>query len=274
MSSADSMLDTGPHARRERPGQIKGPWIILITIGIVVGVSTFSLLWIYVLKPPAPDTTEPMALIWSERTTWPQTMFVNYKSLERGMMSAARTNETFKDLGFHVSAEESQAVVRLSALARQPEADFRSDATRQAIEQEIAALPELFYAYALLGIWHTLDGNAEAADRAMTEAFGHAPAALLRYHDTPQGQPATHHDVPTLAIAADQVVNDHLDRSLVLVYPFLQTDERGWVYLPAYKTILRRADPTLPVGVIEIQEKPRWFTFWGNVGRLPDETLP
>jgi hypothetical protein len=45
------------------------------------------------------------------------------------------------------------------------------------------------------------------------------------------------------------------------------------VYVPVYKTILRLTDPSADLPVTPAIEKPLWFTFWGNVGRLRDVVI-
>ena len=79
--------------------------------------------------------------------------------------------------------------------------------------------------------------------------------------------------LPTIRLVADRIVDDHRDPTLVLAYPFLETDADGWVYLPVYKAILR--EPTIDVrsGLLDSTDKPQWFGWFGQVGRLADVTL-
>ncbi len=60
----------------------------------------------------------------------------------------------------------------------------------------------------------------------------------------------------------------------MLHYPYLETDDQGFIYLPVYKAILRHAVPTPLPGLADTTDKPLWFSFFGQVGRLPDQPLP
>lgn len=256
----------------ERPGlTIKGGWVVAATL------SLFLIIPAIVVVIALATKSEPVAdqpFDWAERQTWSRTFYTTYKSLERGMMSSARTNETYKDLGFHIEPDHQLAVMRCTALAKQSPPQFFNDATRQKLEAEIEALPDLFYAHFLLATWHQGHNDPFTAEKHLERAFAAAPAALMQHYVTPEGPSATSTAVPTLAFAADQIINDQLDRSVVLVFPHLTTDDEGFIYLPVYKAILRAEDPALPPGVPDLREKYQWFTFVGRIGRLPDETLP
>ena len=255
----------------ERPTlTIKGPWVVAATVSLFLIVPAIVIV-IALLLPEQNKDAPP--LNWSERKPWPRTYYTTFKSLERGMMSSARTNEVYKDLGFHIEPGHQLAVIRCMTLAKQPREVFTSDNTRQQLEAEVAERPDLFYGQFLLAIWHELTGAPEAAEPYYTAAFRDAPAVLLRHHVTPDGDSATGQPIDPLAFAADQIVDDQLDRSVVLVFPHLTTDEDGLVFLPVYKAILRTEDPALPPGVADLREKYQWFTFVGRIGRLPDVTL-
>lgn len=263
-------------AHHERPGHtVKGPWVVAATLSLFVLVPILVVVIVLATKREA--SVEP-PLDWEARADWPRTYYTAFKSLERGMMSNARTNEVYKDLGFHLSAEEQLAVMRCETLAKQPRELFTTETTRRQLEDEIVEQPGLFYAHFLLATWHTLHDDPVAAEAYFRQAFEHAPAVLMRHHlsaggDKQSAAKAAKAAVPTLAFAADQIVDDQLDRSVVLVYPYLTTDAQGFIYLPMYKAILRPEDPDLPAGVTDLREKYPWFTFAGRFGRLPDVTL-
>ena len=274
------MIDATTPTRKQRPApRIKGPWAVAATLSLFLIVPTVTYaLWAWVSPGFAESNDDATAaagtLDFASRGTWPRNQFTTFKSLERGPMSAARTNQTYRDFGFHVAPGTQHALNRAAALAGD-EASFTEGATREALETLAEQHPDLFYPRFLLGTWHRLQGDAAEAERHFTEAFDRAPAALVRrYTAGGSSQPAADAPVPTLAVGVDQVIDDELDRSVVLVYPFLQTDADGFVYLPVYKTILRLADPAAPSGFTPTEEKPQWFTFYGHVGRLSDAALP
>ena len=235
--------------------------MIVITLGIALLAPLVTLLVYRVSDDPSDDIAATAPLVWAERADWPQNQFVAYKSMERGMMSAARTNEKYKDLGFHVDPALQAELLRLAELARQPADVFSTPETLAQLDRGVTDSRGHFYAHFLRAAWHRLNGDAAAAEIDRAAAFAAAPAVLLT-------GPALNGS-NTLAFAADQVLTDRLDRSLVLVYPFLEAGDAGLIHLPVYKTILRRADPSVPAGVAEVDEHPRWFTWFGQVGRLP-----
>ena len=262
MDVTASPAPSDSHPRAERPGTaIRGPWMIVITLGIALLAPLVTVLVYRISDDPSDDLAAAAPLVWAERAAWPQNQFVAYKSMERGMMSAARTNEKYKDLGFHLDPSLQAELLRLADVARQTLAAFATADTLDRLDQGVVDTDGHFYAHFLRAAWHRINGDSAAARADRSAAFAAAPAVLLTSPALDGGE--------TLAFAADQVVNDRLDRSLVLVYPFLQADDAGLIHLPVYKTILRRADPAVPAGVAEVDEHPRWFTWFGQVGRLP-----
>ncbi len=230
-----------------------------LVVALMAPLVTVVVFW--AVDEPTDDRAGGAPLVWAERDGWPQNQFVAYKSMERGMMSAARTNEKYKDLGFHVEPGEQAVLLGLARLARRDRAGFVEPVVRAELDAAVTATAGHFYALFLRSVWHTVSGDVAAAEVDRAAAFAAAPAVLITERSLDGGR--------TLGFAADQVVGDRLDRSLVLVYPFLEADEEGLIHLPVFKTILRRADPTVPAGVAEVEEHPRWFTWFGRVGRLP-----
>lgn len=269
--TAEPPLETRRPDPAERPGlTVKGPSVVAATLSLFLLIPAIV---VVIALATRSEKTEAPPLDWDERVNWPRTFYTTFKSLERGMMSNARTNEVYKDLGFHLSPETQLAVIRCAAIAKQPREVFIEVTSRQQLENEIAEQPDLFYAHFLLATWYRLHEREALAETHLRQAFAHAPAALMRHHVTADGTDAADADVPTLAFAADQIVDDQLDRSVVLVFPHLTTDAEGFIYLPVFKAILRPEDPALPPGVIDQREKYPWFTFVGRIGRLPDVVL-
>ncbi len=235
--------------------------MIVITLGIAVLTPLVTVGVYRVVDRPDQGQADAAPLAWDQRAAWPQNQFVAYKSMERGMMSAARTNEKYKDLGFHVDPGEQARLLDLAHLARRDAADFGSSSTLAELDQAVTQTRGHFYAHFLRAAWHRMNHDLDAAQADRVAAFAAASAALITAPALDGSQ--------TLAFGADQVVDDQLDRSLVLVYPFLDADAAGLIHLPVYKAILRRCDPAVPAGVAEVDEHPRWFTWFGAVGRLP-----
>lgn len=235
--------------------------MIVVTLGIALLTPLITVLVYRAVDRPGEGPADHAPLVWAQRDAWPQNQFVAYKSLERGMMSAARTNEKYKDLGFHVAPGELAQLLDLAHLARRDAADFGSPSTLAELDLAVAQTRGHFYAHFLRAAWHQMNHDPAAAQDDRVAAFAAAPAALITGPALDGSQ--------TLAFGADQVVDDQLDRSLVLVYPFLEADAKGLIHVPVYKAILRRCDPAVPAGVAEVDDHPRWFTWFGPVGRLP-----
>jgi hypothetical protein len=213
-------------------------------------------------------------LVWAERTQWPRNQFTVFKSLERGQMSSARTNRVHQEkLSPDIAAEAYLAIQRCAALASRPREAFMQDDTRTQLIEEVALHPDLFYGHYLLATWHALYDQPDAAEARYAEAFAHAPAVLMRRHAFPGGNAAASAEVPEVALVVDRVIDDRRDPTLVLIYPHLEADDEGFIYLPVFKAILRhRTGPEVP-GLADTEEKPQWFSFFGRVGRMPDLTL-
>lgn len=261
--------------RQERPGlTLGGGWIVAATLSLFIIVPLVSVGMWFLLIDPEKRADPPPPLVWSERAEWPRSQFTVFKSLERGPMSSSRTNKVHNEkIGLNISAAELRAVLRCGGIAALPLDGFKSEETRRDLEQTLAQQPDLFYAHYLLGTWHRINDDPAAAEAAYTRAFALAPAALLRHHVDADGNDAASRPIPALALVADRIVDDRRDSTLVLQYPYLKTDGDGFVYLPVYKAILRPTDADRPAGAIDSTDKPLWFTFWGQVGRLADVTL-
>ncbi|MEO1235720.1 MAG: hypothetical protein AAFX76_02910 [Planctomycetota bacterium] len=270
--------DAPPPTAAERPGlTVRGPWVVAATLSLFVVVPVVAVTIMFFADDPvvADDSAQqPAGLVWAERDAWPRTFYTTFKSLERGPMSSARTNKTYNEkLSPVLDPAEQLAVVRCTELALNPPDVFLGVPTRAALEAEIEDRPDLFYAHYLLATWHAAHGDPHAAEPHFAAAFRHAPAALIQRHATPAGTDAAGVELPPYALAVDRIIDDRLDRSTVLVYPFVRTDAQGMAYLPVYKAILRHADLDRLDAWIDVRQKPKWFTFAGDVGRLPDRTI-
>jgi hypothetical protein len=207
-------------------------------------------------------------LDYAQRFEW-DALPVTAGTYERGPTSRARTNERFKDRGFHPSDAwlddlpvllESAGALRAAAAVGEPMA---ADAPPrvEALEALAAEHPEWFYPAYLTAERYRLGGEAQAAERWMAESFARAEAALV----LPAASGAA------VALGFDEVNEDGntLDRSLVLVYPAPLAEADGRAYLPAHKAMIRIADPDVPFAPPPRPDAPSWLTWPGRVGVLP-----
>ena len=259
------------------PGRVRGKLVIAITVALCLVVPLFT-----VALATFTDeirTAEDPPLVWAERKTWPA-LDVHYRSMQRGLMSAARTNEKYRDPGFHPAPGTRTAAETGNALA----ARLSAAADRAGTDALAALLPELRshaetfpaqpHAAYLLAIGLDRLGRADEAESAYRRAFELAPAALVRRFTLPTVAPAAGYRVDDLWIGVDEVVDDTVRQAVVYRYPALVADADGEVFIPVPKAILRLHDPTAPPPGPDRVDATAWFTFPGNVGRLPTTSAP
>ena len=229
-------------------------------------------------------TAEPPPLDWADRGAW-IAFDVTQKTLVRGTMSAARTQLKYRDPEFHPTEAERAAFKRARAIADRFTGSAADGGLVPDLEAAAADAPADFYTRWLLGQAHAAAGDAEAAERAWTRAFLQAPAALVRRYTLPTTERAIGVPVETHRIGADEVVEledaqgasyNTVRSEMVYVFPNLVTDVAGQIYLPVPKTILRldQMDPKLDLARERNDDATAWFTFPGNVGRLPTTVAP
>jgi len=254
-------------AHSEKSGLMKGRWIVLATLSLFIVIPVIVL----VINPMVAEDLrgKQVTLNYAERSQW-MAMPVQYKTYERGMMSAARNNEKYKDYGFNISAEAELTLLQLSrlALGQGNIKDLGSSEAKALIEkaQETLIGPDLFYADYLMGVWHELNNNPELAKAAWQASFSQAQAVILQRVVDTNEQPIAGYRLPPIVVAYDRIENDVVNTSLRLAYPNLVTDDRGYVYLPVYKTIYR----VEPVSDLSQPSPLRddWFTFPDQFGEL------
>lgn len=261
-----------PKITRDPARGFDGRWLVAATLSLFVVVPIFVYALFAIVRPGGVAPV-PEPLFYAERETWPA-FGLTPESLEREMMSRARTNQRYVELPFDITAEEEAALADCVALARRP--DFL---TAEGLDEQLQALSPRarFYADALLALRAEHRGEADLATERWTAAFAAAPAALHQRVHRPDGSPAAGADVGTVAFVFDRITEaDTIDPSLTLVYPGVTTDENGLWTLPLFKSIFRIVDPpAAPAG----GGGPNMFspqatvTFPGRVGDLDAVTL-
>lgn len=251
-----------------------GRWLVAATLSLFLVVPLF--VWaLFGLVRPGGVAPVPEPLAYAEREAWPA-FALTPESLERGMMSRARTNERYVDLPFDLTADQEAATAACVALAGR--ADFL-DAAGLDAELERLAPGAGFYAEALLALRAAHRGDAAAAGRRWASAFAAAPAAVQQRVIDPGGEPVPHAGVGTVGFAFDRITEqDTVDPSLRLLYPGVTADARGLWVLPVFKSIFRVTDPP---GAEPGAAGPGFYapaatlTFPGRVGDLgPLTVLP
>jgi hypothetical protein len=242
----------------ERPGGLRGPYVLLLTLGIILAV---PLVTYAVWRATQIDLGEPDPLDWSQRAQWPM-VHTQGASLERGPMSSARTNQQYFEIASPIDEAEETAVWRCVQLARQDTDAFTTGATIDELRAIIDQHPEQFYPRYLLS-------RATGDEPSMAAAIERSPRVLVIPVTDAQGRPAKDQVIGDVTIAMVRVADDQIDESLLLHYPRLTTDQLGRAYLPVYAGIYRVTDakPRDTISPTRIPEG--YFTFPGQVGRLP-----
>ncbi len=244
---------------------MRGPTLVYATLSLFVIVPIIVFFAWQVIDADFKNNENP-ALDWAQRAEWPA-LATTYKSLERGVMSQARTGETYKDYEFHPDAELVASIQRCAALAASPV--FLEPVTAENLRLETDARADQFYAPALLALWHEQHNQTDEANAAWATAFARAPAALVQPVTDADGRPRPNADVGTVAFTFDRVENDRIDATLQLVYPHARTGDDGVLRLPVFKMLTRITDPALAPPRPNAPDAAPWITYPGRVGRLP-----
>ncbi len=261
----------------ERRGLIDGRYVIamlFLTVVVLPAIVWGTLQWVRtelaIEQPP---------LSWAQRADWPSPP-ISRTSLERpaSTMGYSHDKGKWEDLAFQVSTREEQVIKRCAAIAGTvPDAHatgdgqvptFSSAAARDELESFVQQHPQMFYPRYLLGTWHRLFGDAEAAAPHYEQAFAHAPAVVKQRYVDPADEPLGSFYVGTWELACDRVIDGELDQTLKLLYPELETDASGWVYLPVYDTVYRATKLPEPPGYRVRYQISGWFRFPGRLGTL------
>ncbi|MCC6680208.1 MAG: hypothetical protein IT445_04815 [Phycisphaeraceae bacterium] len=252
---------------QEKPGLIRGKYVLA---GLLLTLAIVAWAWREVdhrVRQSLAIDTAP--LLWDERATWP-TPPVSHTTLEKPVSNyaPAPTQEKWRTVTLHISALEEQTIKRCAELAA------GDHFTEQATGDELAAIveqypyPKMFYPRWLLAQWQSLHGEEAVAADNFRGAFADAPAVLIVPYVDPAGVAAADLSVGTIVIACDQADGKTIDQTLKLVYPGLNTDATGRVYLPLYHTMLRAADLPQPPGYQCHYSSYQWFEFPGRVAGL------
>lgn len=241
----------------ERPGGLRGPYVLLLTLGIILAV---PLITYAVWRATQIDLGDPDPLDWSRRAQWPM-VHVQGASLERGPMSSARTNQRYFEIASPVDEDEEAALWRCVQLARQDFEAFADDATIQELRTIIDRHPDQFYPRYLLS-------RATGDESLMAEAIERSPRVLVIPVTDAQGRAVKQRMIGDVTIAMVRVADDKIDESLLLHYPRLRTDQLGRAYLPVFAGIYRVTDAEPRDGIQPTRIPAGYFTFPGQVGRL------
>ncbi|MEM9021856.1 MAG: hypothetical protein AAGC44_14970 [Planctomycetota bacterium] len=267
----------------ERPGTVRGVWLVVATLSLFIIVPAITIgLWA-LLKD---EGVNRQPLVWDDRGQW-FSQSARPRPLKYNPIVQAETGKQYKKTNLVISPDVEQMLLGLATLAQRDDF-FDAPQHRDTLLDASNQFDQQWYPPYLLASWHGANGDQPAYQRWMSVAFGRTSAAIIQRLVDPAGNPLAGHRLPPVAIGFDRVVEGEINPTLKLVYPSPVSDERGFVYLPAWPTIYRLADPASPLGVESMQHptgltlvpqpmdgsEPNWFSVPPpGIARLPDAVL-
>ncbi|MFA9476896.1 hypothetical protein ACERK3_01185 [Phycisphaerales bacterium AB-hyl4] len=257
---------TSDHPERGRP--VKGVWVLLALFGgalLLVPLATWATLrWV------ESGLIETPRLNWNDRERWRNTP-VRWTTVERQGLAVSANRGPWRELDFNLSSHEEAVLRQCIVLARMAEDDleaFTQPGMGSMLQQLARQAPQSFYPSYLLGTWHRLRGESEPANAAYRASFERAHGVVKQRYVTTDNQPLAGQVVGTFELSHARSDGQRLDDTLVLVYPALETDRRGFVYLPVYDTLYRISRPPQPTDYHVRYDAETWFDFPDRVGTL------
>ncbi len=258
---------------RDKPNLVDGRLLIAGTaIGCVI---LFFIVWGSLRSVERHVKNSRPDLSWADRANWHAPRVIQTTLVKPNAANAQYTfnKPRYRDPGFVISPDEEAAVLACAKLAANP--DFTNDSTRQNVLQQTDS-QDNFYAHYLLATWHQHHGNTQRADTHYQRAADLAPKFIVIRYTDPAGQPVKNLQLSRIEIGCDRVTDEGtaLDQRLILVYPMLETDPTGRVYLPVYDTTYRPVHLPQPDGY-SVTYKPAegWFKLPTRLGAIPAHVM-
>ena len=254
---------------RDHPHKaVPGPVIIL---GSALGcVALFFIVWATLRGVERHLGASRANLKWADRATWTAPAVIETTLVKPNAANAQYTynKPRYRDPGFELTPEDETRALAAAGLARS--IDFQNIATLADIVMHTTA-PNDFYTDFLTATWHRLHGRRELADAYHQWSVNKAPRILvIQYNDT-QGNPVPNLKLDRVEVGCDRVIHEGqtLDQRLVLVFPYLETDAAGRVYLPVYDTTYRPVFLPQPDGYkADYTPDEGWFKPAAKLGRI------
>jgi hypothetical protein len=270
------MPDTGPKTRRHAGPHKAIPGRVMIAASALGCVVLFFIVWGTLRAVEHHLSASRANLKWAERATWSAPAVIETTLVKPNAANAQYTynKPRYRDTGFVLTDDNESRALKAVELAKSP--DFKSLDTLAGIVMHTAATND-FYTDFLIAAWHRLHGRDELADTYLQWSVSHAPRILvIQYHDT-QGNPVANLKLDSVEIGCDRVTHEGqtLDQRLVLVFPYLQTDSAGRVYLPVYDTTYRPVHLPQPDGYkASYTPDEGWFKLAAKLGRIDAAVKP
>lgn len=267
-----------------RSGGVRGKFVVGATLSLFIIVPAIAIF----IAPMLTGGSKTLDLDYDHRHTWFMQP-VKARPLEYDKFVAGETGRKYRRTDLQIEPEVEQALQRCMQLAQDDKFYTNQDAPEQLLPLAEEARFGFYPAY-LLAVWHQANDNPAQFDVWIRVAFSRAQGALAQRFIDEDSQPLAGHRLPApVAIGYDRVIEGQRNANLVLVYPAPVSDDRGYVYLPTYRSIYRLTDPQLPLGVdpgihpIKLTflpqppqgEQPNWFAVPdGAVGLFKETVVP
>lgn len=228
----------------ERPGSVKGIWLVVATLSLFIIVPTATVI---VWKLTSGGGVEQAPLVWAERQDWFM-QNARPRPLEYDKFVQGETGKRYKKTNLVLEPATEEMLQRMSVLARR-EDFFESPEVQSQLIEATSQYPDQWYPAYLLASLARANADPDGYLELMTESFSRTSAAIVQRLVDADGNPVANYRLPPLAVGYDRVINGERNATLVLVYPGPVSDDDGYVYLPAWPTIYRLTDPSAPPGV-------------------------
>lgn len=219
---------------------------------------------------------------YADRHAW-HAVELRPRELEYDMLVAAETGKQYRKANFPITPTEEAMLHRCVAMV-QRDLFFEDAANLDTLKKLTDEYPDQFYPPFLIARWLEKNGNLDEGEHWRQVAFSRATGAIVQRLVDAEGNVVPHHSLPSVAIGYDRIIDGKRNATLMLIYPFPTSDERGQITLPTFESIYRLTDPALPPGVdpplhtraltllpqAPLLEKPNWFSSPYRVGRLAD----
>lgn len=235
----DTKPSHGPQGLgRDHPAQgIPGP--VMILVSALGCVALFFIVWATLRGVEHHLDASRPTLAWADRTNWQAPAVIKTTLVKPNAANAQYTynKPRYRDPGFAISTEEERAVLACAEAARQ----WSDPSDAYDLPSSIAHTPHFYAEYLRATFFRLGNDRKKQAAKRFQFAIDNAPRILvIQYTDT-TGKPVANLKLGRVEIGCDRVTHEGqtLDQRLVLVYPHLETDAAGRVYLPVYDTTYR-----------------------------------
>ncbi|QDU33738.1 hypothetical protein KS4_17940 [Poriferisphaera corsica] len=216
------------------------------------------------------DEMKVEPLIWGERGAW-EVMKVNPTEIvKKPGHRPPFEGRVRKNLDFEIGADELAVIEEVKG------GEGMGIEGAEAELEEVGLGDGLFYAEYVAGRRLERSGDVEKGQERLERAFAWTEKVLrIRFKDA-AGRPLRGVEVGLVSVICAQKRGGVLNEDVELVFANEKTDEKGYIYLPVYDTVLRFGEFPEQLGAGEVIKRGwgyEWFEVPGRVGDVGDAVV-